>query len=183
MHISCSVIKLWSLTFKSEIEEKACCFSNLSSKSDVAKTLTFPRQCKTVRQRTNRYPFVHYSALFLCTFSVFHSGNFSFFFPCCTFFMLYSFHVPLFHTAPFPCSNFCIVIFSCYTFFCCTLFMYGSISGCTFTHCNVFATHSFRRVALFACCNFSCCTFLMLDYFQKCSHYPHKNLRWRALQQ
>ena len=105
-----------------------------------------------------------------------------FFFLCCTFFMLYSFHVALFHTAPFPCRNFCIVIFSCYNFCLLHSFMHGSISCCTFTHCNVFFLHSFH-VALFACCNFSCCTFLMLHYFQKCSQYPHKNLRRRALQQ
>ena len=61
--------------------------------------------------------------------------------------------------------------------------MYGTISCCIFKHCNVFILHSFHRVALFACSNFYGCTFLILHYFQKCSQYPHKILRWRALQQ
>ena len=88
-------------------------------------------QCITVPQQTTRYPFVYYSALFLCTFSVFHCGN-------SYFFMLHYFHV-----APF-----CLVIFSC-----CIPFMLCTISCCTFTRCNVLVLYS-SPVALFACCNF-----------------------------
>ena len=39
--ISCLVVKFWRLSLKSEIEEKAFCFSRLSSESDIIKTLTF----------------------------------------------------------------------------------------------------------------------------------------------
>ena len=62
-------------------------------------------QCKTNPQRTASYPFVHYSALFLCTFSVFHCGNLYFFMlhffhfafsSYSTFFILHHFHVALF---------------------------------------------------------------------------------------
>ena len=70
-------------------------------------------------------------------------------------------------------------------FSCCTLFMYCTISCCTFTRCSVLVLHS-SLVALFACCNFSCYTLFtlfMLHYFNKCSQDLHKHLRWRALQQ
>ena len=60
-------------------------------------------------RRTARFPFVHYSSLFLCTFSVFNLNIFFHvaLFSCCTFFILHYFHVTLF----------CVVIFSCFTFF------------------------------------------------------------------
>ena len=70
-------------------------------------------------------------------------------------------------------------------FSCCTLFMYCTISCCTFTRCSILVLHS-SLVALFAFCNFSCYTLLtlfMLYYFERCSQDIHKHLRWRALQQ
>ena len=70
-------------------------------------------------------------------------------------------------------------------FSCCTLFMYCTISCCTFTRCSVLVLH-FSLIVLFACCNFSCYTLFtlfMLHYFNKCSQDLHKHLRWRALQQ
>ena len=115
-----------------------------------------------------------YSALFLCTFSVFHCVNLYFFmlhffhvalFSCSTFFILHHFQVALF----------CVVISSCCTFFCCTLFMQCTISCCTVTCCNVFGLHP-SLIALFACCRF-----FLLHYFQRCSQDPHKHLRWRVL--
>ena len=147
LHISCSVIKSWRFTFKSETEEKAFCFSIFFPARHVAKILTFLCRCITARQRMVRYPFVHYSALFLRSFTVFHYGNLYFFmlhfFRYCTLFMLHFFHM-----APFACSTFCVVIFSC-----CTLFMYCTIWCCTFTRCNVFVFDS-SPVALCACCNY-----------------------------
>ena len=87
-------------------------------------------QCTAVRQRTVWYPFVHYSALLLCIFSVFNCGNLYFFtlhffhvvlscvviFSCCPFSTVHSFHVTLFscctlfilhflHVVPFSCWN------------------------------------------------------------------------------
>ena len=102
-------------------------------------TLTY--QCITVHQRTACYPFMHYSVLFLCTFSVFHCDNLFFYvalFSCYTHFMLY-----FFHTAPFPCFTFlCSDLFMLHFFSRCTLFMYCIISCCTFTCCNVFVLPS-----------------------------------------
>ena len=154
MHISCLVIKLWSLAFKSEIEEKAFCFSNLLPQRDVAKILTFLCQCITGGQRMVRYPFVHYSALFLCTFSVFHCGNLYFF--MLHFSVLRSFHVGLFSYGTI-CMLHCLYsnIFMLHFFSCWTLFMYCTIR-CTFTRCNDFVFHYFL-VAVCACCSFSCC--------------------------
>ena len=66
--------------------------------------------CVSVGQRTARYLFVLYSALFLCTFSVFHCGNLCFS-------MLYFFHIALFLCCTFSILHhfydalFCVVIF------------------------------------------------------------------------
>ena len=109
---------------------------------------------------------MHYSALFLCTFPIFYFSNLYFLmlhffyvvlFSCCTFFILHHFHVAL-----FLCSNlFMLHFFSCYT-----LFMYCTISCCTFTRCSVFVLYS-SPVAL----------------FKRCSQHLHKHLKWRVLQQ
>ena len=73
--------------------------------------------------RTARYLFLHYSALFLCTFSVFHCDHFYFF-------MLY-----FFSNTPFPCCTIlCSKLFMLHYFLFCTLFMCCTISGCTFIH-------------------------------------------------
>ena len=115
-------------------------------------------QCITVRQRAARYPFVHYSALFLCTFSIFHSGNLYFF-------MLHSFHVALFSYCTISMLHFYAVIFPCCTFFSsCSLFIYCTISCCAFIRCNVFVLHS-SPVALFACCNFFLLYFVHVALF------------------
>lgn len=66
-------------------------------------------QCITVRQRPTRSLFAHYSALFLCTLSIFHDVTL----PCYTFFMLHPFSIAL---------NFCCT-FLCYTFLFCTLLL------------------------------------------------------------
>ena len=79
----------------------------------------------TVRQRAACYPFVHYSDLFLCTFSVFHSSNLYFF-------VLHFFHVALFSYCTKMVALFCAVIFSCCTFLRVAIFLH-SISYCTFT--------------------------------------------------
>ena len=75
-------------------------------------------QCITVRQRPTRSPFAHYSALFLCTLSIFHDVTlpcYTFFMLhpfsialnfCCTFFMLNFFHIALFHGLFIPCCTF-----------------------------------------------------------------------------
>ena len=121
-------------------------------------------QCVTVRQRTARYPFVDYSAVYyFCAFFPYFTVAI-YIFSCCTFFIMHHFHVALF----------CVAIISCYTFF-----MYCTISCCTFTRCKVFVLHS-SPVVLIVCCSFF---FFMSHYFQKCSQDPHKHLRWRALQQ
>ena len=74
----------------------------LSSKNSTAKCFdhTHLDQCITVRQWTARYPFVHYSALFLYTFFVFHCDNLYFvdaaLSSCWPFFILHHFHAALF---------------------------------------------------------------------------------------
>ena len=90
---------------------------------------------------------VHYSSLFLCTFTLFHSSIYIFL--CCTLFLPH-----FFQTTSFPyCNFFCSNLFMLHFFSCCTLFMYCTISCCTLIRCNVFVVHSFP-VAFFACWNF-----------------------------
>ena len=117
-------------------------------------------QCIMVRQRTTRYPFVHPSALFLCTFfacftlAVFSCCNFSrvasccsrfmshIFASCCTYFVFEFIRVALFHMA----------VFSSSLFSCCTLFMLHLFVCCTALalSCTFFILHSFQ-VSLFLC--------------------------------
>ena len=99
----------------------------------------------TVRQRTARYPFVDYSAVYyFCTFFPYFTVAI-YIFSCCTFFIMHHFHVALF----------CVAIILCYTFF-----MYCTISCCTFLHvakfsfCILLLLHS-SCVAVFS---FSCHT-------------------------
>ena len=99
-------------------------------------------QCITVCRRTARYPFVHYSVLFLGTFPYFHLPIYIFL--CCTFSMLHSFHVALFSYCTISMLHFLL---------CFTLFMYCSISCCTLTCYTIFVLDS-SSVALFAFCNF-----------------------------
>ena len=152
LHILCSVIKSWSFTLKSEIKEKACCFSIFLHERHVAKILTF-----SCRQRMFRYPFVHYSALFLRSFTGFHYGNLYFFslhfFPYCTLFILHFFRM-----APFACYTFCVVIFSCCTFFrvalflCIALFDVAPLYVAMFSFFIVLLLHS-AHVAIIYCCS------------------------------
>ena len=115
-------------------------------------TVYYQYQCITVRQRTARYPFVHYSALFLCTLSVFHCGI----------------------------VLFCVVIFPCCTFFrvafilCVTLFHVALLHVALFSFCVFLLLHS-SHVAIFFCC-----TLFMLHYFQRCIQDSQKHLRCRA---
>ena len=86
------------------------------------------------------------------------------FFLCCTFFMLYSFHVALFHTAPFPCRNFCIVIFSCYNFF-----LLHSFYAWLY-----FMLHFYTLQCFLFAFFLSCCTLRMLQFFLL--HFCHAAL-------
>ena len=111
-------------------------------------------QCITVRQRPTRSPFAHYSALFLCTLSIFHDVTL----PCYTFFMLHPFSIAL---------NFCCT-FLCYTFLFCTLPCY-----------HLFTLHFFH-VKLFSYCPFSWSIhsmlhFLVLSYAEFFSCYKAKS--------
>ena len=110
-------------------------------------------QCITVRQRTARYRFVHYSALFWCTFSLFHWRNLYFFmlhffhvalFPGCTFVRLHHFHVVLFR----------VVIFSY-----CTFFVLNSFYVLLYFMLHFYILQCFRFAL------FSCCTLCMLQFF------------------
>ena len=133
-----------------------------------------------VWQRTTRYSFLHYSAIFLCIFSIFHSGKWYFFhvalfscygcilfmlhfahvevFPCCNFFVLQSFHLALFYVAIFSFSTFFIL---------------------HYFHVALFKLR-FLRFAFFSCCTLSmlhfspdefcsCCTISMLYLFRVAS--------------
>ena len=124
---------------------------------------------------------MHYSALFLCTFSVFYCSILYFFMlhvfhttplSCCTFFILLFFHVARFSY----CTTFMLHFFLLHS-----IYMYCTILHNNFTHCNVFVLHS-SLVKLFACCNSSCCTLFILQYFQRCSQKPYKYLIWRAFE-
>ena len=115
----------------------------------------FPnRKCIKVRQRTARHPFVHYSALILCTFALFRRGNLYFFMfhffyvalvSCCIFLILRHFYVALF----------CVVIFSCCTFF----FMLHSFYVLLYSMLHFYTLQCFRVTF------FSCCTLSMLQFF------------------
>ena len=141
-----------------------------------------------VHQRTSCYPFVHYSALALCNFSIFHCGNLYFFhvahFSYCTFFIPHQFHVALFmllffHITISSCCTlfmlhfFHAALFSCCSFPCCALFMLRSSHVGLFPSCTFSMLHSVH-VGLFLCCSFSmfhffhvalfsCCTLFMLQ--------------------
>ena len=130
MHIACSVFKLWSLTFRSEIEEKACCFSNFFLERDVAKILTFSCQCIKARQRMVRYSLVHFFRISLWQFIYFHVALF----PYCALFML-----DFFHMAPFAGYDFSIVIFSCYTVFRVAFFLYITLLDVVILHVVMFS--------------------------------------------
>ena len=86
-------------------------------------------------------------------------------FSCCTFLILHYFYVALFWVVIFSCC----IFFVLHLFSCSTLFMHCTISGCTFTRCNVFVLHyspvarftfillHFFPVALCSCCTISKC--------------------------
>ena len=98
-------------------------------------------QCITVRQRTARHPFVHYSALILCTFSLFRCGNLYFFMfhffyvalvSCCTFLILHHFYVAL-----FLCSN----LFMLQIFFRVPLFLCIALFHVALLHVAMFSCY------------------------------------------
>ena len=142
----------------------------------IAFILGWFHQCITDgHQRTTRHPFVHYSALLVHFFPYFTVAIYLS--SCPTFFMLHFFHTTLFPYCTFLCSDLFMLHFSS----CCALFMYCTISCCTFTCamfpiCILLLLHS-SDVAIF-----SCCTLFMLHYCQRYCQDPHKHLRWRTLQ-
>ena len=70
-------------------------------------------------------------------------------FPCCTFFMMHSFHVALFsYCIFFMCTFFMLHFFHAALFSCCTLFLLHSFHVAVFSCCNLFMLHSFH-VAIF----------------------------------
>ena len=107
-------------------------------------------QCITVCQRTVRYPFLHYKAIFLCSFSMYHSGILCFFhvalssygtFLCCNLFMLHHFQISLFCVWLFPS---------------CTFFILYDFHFVSFSYIELF------QVALFHVAMFSFCILLLL---------------------
>ena len=127
--------------------------------NDNLKYMTVFDQCKTVSQWTALYPFVHYSALFLCTFFFRIS-----FFSCCTFFNFFlvalflcctPFMFHFFHTTPFSCCTFlCVALFLCIE-----LFHVALLDVAIYSFCILLLLNS-SHVAMF-----SCCTLFMLQYF------------------
>ena len=133
-------------------------------------TLTY--QCITVHQRTACYPFMHYSVLFLRTFSVFHCDDLFFYvalFSYCTismfhFFVQWSFHAALF----FALHSFYVLHYFMLHFYLLQCFRFAFFSCWTlFFQCHTI---------------FTCFTLFMSHCCQSCSQEPHKHLRWRALQ-
>ena len=95
---------------------------------------------------------MHYSALFLCTLSVFHCG------------------IVLFCVVIFPCCTFFRVAFILYV----TLFHVALLHVALFSFCVFLLLHS-SHVAIFFCC-----TLFMLHYFQRYIQDSQKHLRCRA---
>ena len=120
-------------------------------------------QCITVFQRAARYPFVPRSALFLCTFSIFHSARWTFFmlrfFHAADFFVLYFLMLHFVHVALFLCCSFFMLHpFHVVFCLCCTIpifrfFELHSFHVALFLCCTISMLHFFR-VALFSCCTF-----------------------------
>ena len=102
-------------------------------------------------------------------------------FPCCILFLLHNFdfvffrvalflwivpfHVALFYAVSFPCCTLFILDNLDFVFFSCgTLFIYCTISCCTYIRCNVFVLHS-SSVALLPCCDFFLLRFVHVTLF------------------
>ena len=129
----------------------------------------FPDQCATVRKRTARYSFVHYSAL---SCELFRNLLWQF-----IFFMLHFFHVAL-----FPCLSYFTVstlhffvkqcfyfAFRVVLFLCIALFQVAVVHIAIFSFCILLLLYSLH-VAIF-----SCCTLFTLHYFQR---WSLDDLRW-----
>ena len=99
---------------------------------------TFHYQCLTVRQGTVHRAFVHYSALFLCTFSIFQCVT-KYVFNFCTFSSLFSIML--------------------------AFLMLSTFRG-TLSPCYIFVMLRFCHVVLFSCCILPCCSFFVLRFFQ-----------------
>ena len=110
-------------------------------------------QCIAVRQRTADYPFVHYSSLFLCTFSVFYCGNL--YFSMSHFFMLHFLHVLLFSYCAISMFHFFLQeSFEVALFLCIAIFHVGILHVSIFPFCILFLLHS-SHVAFCSCCTIS----------------------------
>ena len=146
-------------------------------KECTRKKCSMKNQCIMVRQWTARYPFVHYSALFLCTFFVA-----IYIFSCFTFFMLHLFHVPLFSYAPFPwctflCSNLSMLhFFRVALILCIALFHVTFLQVTMFSFCILLLLHSSHFVAFFSVELCSCCTISR----SVAGNPTDGDLRWRA---
>ena len=95
-------------------------------------------------------------------------------FPCCTFSMLYFFHVAL-----FPCCTLFMLHFLHVTLFsCCTLFMlhYFPVA---LSSCCTFCTLHFFHVALFWCCIFSMLHSFHAALFSCCTFHVNVENYWK----
>ena len=124
---------------------------------------------------------LHVALCSCCCFLLLHSIQVTLFL-FCTFFILYSFHVPPFSvfyffnvTPSFVLHSFCVALFSSYTFFMLHFFSVAQYSSCTlfmlhlFLHCILFifnlfcdAMQQFICILCFSC--FLCCLFFVLGY-------------------
>ena len=126
---------------------------------------TFHYQCLTVRQGTVHRAFVHYSALFLCTFSIFQCVT-KYVFNFCTFSSLFSIMLAFLMLSTFrgtlsPCYifamlRFChVVLFSRCTFFVLHFTMLFFFRVTLFSSCTHFMLYSFSVVFLHSCSTLS----------------------------
>lgn len=120
-------------------------------------------QCITVRQWTNRYPFLQSSALILGTFfSIFHYCHF---FSICTFFTSCFFQVASFHVAIFLCCNLVkLYYFHAVSFSCCILSYCDFVVSHFFHVVFFFSFFHFFHTALYLCCYFLHFTLFMLQF-------------------
>ena len=107
---------------------------------------------------------MHYSALFLCTFSVFHCDN------------LYFFILHFFHIAPFPCCTFlCSNLFMLH-FFCVALFLCIALFHIAILHVEMFSFSILLLLRPLHVAIFSCCTLFMLYFFYRYSQPPSTSM-------
>ena len=93
---------------------------------------------------------------------------------CCTFFVLHSFYVALFSCFMLPLFHvalFCIVIFSCCNFLLCTISAFYLFHVARSSYCIVFILYFFSCDTLFMYCTISCCTFTRFNVFYLRLHF------------